>query len=982
MFNKILLSFLCMGVYLTYAQQNTDSSKTAKPFGWKDVASWKSISAFNVAVSPDGNWVAYPLLAREADGELLVQHTRDTTQRKYNIGYTSGADYRFSEDGKWLAFREFASFSDQKAAKKNPGKQLYTKLHLIELQTGKKTSIEKAGSFSFNGKNVSHMAVSVAKDRNNKATGSDLLLMHLTSGKIQNIGNTGDYGFNKNGGLLVYAIDAADKTGNGLYLLDIIAQKTTVLDNDTVTYKSINWSDEGNAFAALKLKKDEKFKSDKGAVIAVTLAQNIPQVLQYQPLEDSLRFPKGYTISANRPPYWSDDRARIFFGIAKLEPVEKAAADSSKKDASPAVALTDSQKLEKIKTDTAIKSVADLKKALEKLEDVKKAAPSPKKNEADKPDMAIWHWSDPRLQSLQQKQEEQDKNGSYLAVYNISAKQFVQLNDSTAETITVLPKHKYALARDIREYELDINLDGKNYQDVFVINTATGERTSFAKKMYIPSYTSQPQPAPDGSKFVYGRDGHFYVRDIVAGTDVNITQNIPVSFIDTEDDHNVEKPLTDVLGWSSDNKYILLQDGWDIWQVTADGKTFVNLTQNGRRDKIRYQNRYIIDSEEKGFDAKKPVYVHTYGERSKKSGIVRIDAAKNGLKPGVQSLIWDDVLIRSFNKAKNSNVFVYAKEKFNQPTNFYVTDEKFATSKQVTKNAPDLEKYSWSNGVQLVDYISDKGDSLQGALFLPAGYVKGKKYPTVVYYYEKMSQSLHQYSVPDYPRAAWNPNVYTSNGYAVFMPDIVYTLDDPGMSAVWCVLPGVKAAVQTGVIDEKNIGIHGHSWGGYQTCFLATQTNMFKAAAAGAALTNLVSMYDLIYWNWGNSNMSIFESSQGRFRGGPWENWDAYLRNSPLYHVKKVTTPLLLLHNDKDGAVDFTQGIEFYNALRRLKKPVVMLQYKGENHGLAKMENMKDYAVRMMEFFDHHLKGKPAPAWLKDGVKQLKLEEHLEERAF
>jgi dipeptidyl aminopeptidase/acylaminoacyl peptidase len=196
------------------------------------------------------------------------------------------------------------------------------------------------------------------------------------------------------------------------------------------------------------------------------------------------------------------------------------------------------------------------------------------------------------------------------------------------------------------------------------------------------------------------------------------------------------------------------------------------------------------------------------------------------------------------------------------------------------------------------------------------------------------------------------------------------------------VIPGVKAAIATGVIDEKNIGIHGHSWGGYQTSFLITQTNMFKAAAAGAPLTNMISMYDLIYWNTGGANMSIFEASQGRFKGGPWDNWEAYERNSPVYHVKNVQTPLLMLHNDKDGAVDFTQGIEYYNALRRLKKPVILVQYKGENHGLGKLENRKDYSVRMMEFFNHHLKGAEAPGWMANGVDRLKLGEHLEERAF
>jgi len=212
------------------------------------------------------------------------------------------------------------------------------------------------------------------------------------------------------------------------------------------------------------------------------------------------------------------------------------------------------------------------------------------------------------------------------------------------------------------------------------------------------------------------------------------------------------------------------------------------------------------------------------------------------------------------------------------------------------------------------------------------------------------------------------------------MPDIVYKVNDPGLSAVWCVLPAIKAAVATGIVDESRIGLHGHSWGGYQTAFLVTQTDIFKAAVAGAPLTNMISMYSSIYWNTGSANQPIFESSQGRFKGGYWDYQEAYIRNSPVFHAQKVHTPLLILHNDKDGAVDWNQGIEYYNTLRRLQKPVIMLQYQGENHGLRKLPNQKDYTVRMMEFFDHHLRGKPAPKWLKEGVPHLKLKKHLRSR--
>ena len=301
----------------------------------------------------------------------------------------------------------------------------------------------------------------------------------------------------------------------------------------------------------------------------------------------------------------------------------------------------------------------------------------------------------------------------------------------------------------------------------------------------------------------------------------------------------------------------------------------------------------------------------------------------------------------------------------------------FKDAKKVTDVNPQQREYKWSAGVKLVEYKGVGGKKLQGALYLPADYEPGKKYPTIVYIYEKLSQNLHRYQAPSVNAVG---SVYTSAGYAVFMPDIAYRLNDPGVSAVECILPGLDAAVATGIVDNDKVALHGHSWGGYQTAFLVTQTNRFKCAIAGAALTDLVSMYSSVYWNVGMANQPIFESSQGRFTSGYWDLQDAYIRNSPVYHAQKVKTPLLLLHNDKDGAVDFTQGVEYYNTLRRLQKPVVMLQYKGENHGLLKPENRKDYAGRMREFFDHHLMGKPAPDWWSEGIPHLKMEDHLKGR--
>src|SRR5690606_715971 len=265
-------------------------------------------------------------------------------------------------------------------------------------------------------------------------------------------------------------------------------------------------------------------------------------------------------------------------------------------------------------------------------------------------------------------------------------------------------------------------------------------KTQLFENFYQPSFGSYPRPSTDGTKLLYGKDGHFYVYDILAKTHTNITEGLPVSFVDVEDDHNVTKPLVSPLGWSSDSKYVLLRDDWDIWQVPVAGKESpLNLTQSGRSEKIRYQYRFILDPEEKGIDLSKVQYIRTYGENTKKSGIATLaPAKKGGLTSGAKVLLWEDAMISGLGKAEKAEVYTFTKEKFNEPTQVYLTDATLANVKKVTENAPDVGKFAWSSGVRLVDYVTDKGDSLQAALFLPANYVEGQKYPTVIYYYEKL----------------------------------------------------------------------------------------------------------------------------------------------------------------------------------------------------------------------------------------------------
>ena len=297
---------------------------------------------------------------------------------------------------------------------------------------------------------------------------------------------------------------------------------------------------------------------------------------------------------------------------------------------------------------------------------------------------------------------------------------------------------------------------------------------------------------------VYYDDGQYFAYEIKSGQTTNITKSVPTSFIDTESDVNVVKPPTPFFGWSHDGKYVLLSDNWDIWQVPVSGGSATNLTVNGRKEQLRYRRPVILDPEQRGYNLSQPLYLEVYGEWTKKDGLVIIDPGK----PGVTRVMWDEAAYGNLAKAKKADVYIYTRQTYKNAPDFYLADASLTNGKVLTDLNAGQEKFRWTSGTLLVDYVSDKGDKLQGALHLPANYEKGKQYPTIVYFYEKMSNTAFQYSRPT--ANGFNTSVYTSNGYAVFNPDITYKLNDPGMSAVWCLVPAVKAAIATGVVDSKH----------------------------------------------------------------------------------------------------------------------------------------------------------------------------------
>ncbi|MEJ0054243.1 MAG: prolyl oligopeptidase family serine peptidase [Bacteroidota bacterium] len=442
-----------------------------------------------------------------------------------------------------------------------------------------------------------------------------------------------------------------------------------------------------------------------------------------------------------------------------------------------------------------------------------------------------------------------------------------------------------------------------------------------------------------------------------------LNERSTLNVADEENDSPDFPPSYGIAGWTVNDDRFIVYDRYDLWSLDPQNqKPPVNLTKTGRRDKIVF--RYVkLDNEERFIDPSKDLLLSAFNEVTKASGYYKLSLAEGKLT----KLIMDNFRFSGPVKARNSNQVLYTRESFREFPDVWSADVNFTGIKKISDANPQMKNYFWGS-VEPVKWTSLDNIPLNGMLFKPEGFDPKKKYPMIVYFYEKESDNLYQHHRPEPGRSTINRAVYTSNGYLVFVPDIVYRTGFPGESAHNCIMPGVTALVDKGFVDEKNVGIQGHSWGGYQIAYLLTRTNFFKAAEAGAVVANMISAYGGIRWGTGISRMFQYEHTQSRIGGTLWEKPMHYIENSPIFFADKIQTPLLLLHNDGDDAVPWYQGIEMFMAMRRLNKPVWMLNYNGEPHWPVKRENRMDFQTRMMQYFDHYLKGAPEPEWMKKGV--------------
>ncbi|MBI4664121.1 MAG: S9 family peptidase [Verrucomicrobia bacterium] len=928
-----------------------------------DYGQWETLGTLGSrsGLSPNGQWLAYHINRANQSNELRIVRLENTNTTVIAFGEQPV----FSTDSHWAAYRIGVSEEEREKLRKDK-KPIRTRLGLLNLETGEKTAVDSVESFTFSpsGSSIAIRrfapeqtprpdpappAQTAARETPRSAT---VIVRHLASGRDTTFGNVSEFVWQdlpERGRLLAMAIATEDKIGNGIQLFDPDTATLRVLDSSSAVYSGLTWRKDSADLVALRSKEDDRYEEPTQVALAWThVGQGLEAKRTYDPTSDS-RYPSGMRIVSFRKPSWSHDGAIVFFGISKWEPKE-----------------TPRKKTTVTKPETSSSTPAPDSGPPSSGPDPKADKASPQSQIQDDPaDVDVWHTGDVDVMPKQKLSAGRDRQRSLLAAWHLGDGRFVQLGKDFTEQVTPLKHQKLSFALNWSPYAMDRSI-GRPAADLSLVDITNGERTAI-KNQLEDRYV---RASPGGRYLLYLADNHWWTIDTTTRTVTNLTHQLPTSFIDWESDRTIkQKPPYGVPGWTTNDHAVILYDKFDLWEVAANGSRAVRLTE-GASEEIRY--RYVpLDPDQEWIDREKPVYLSLFGIWTKRSGYARLMPSASP----VERLVCLDKAVDSMSKAKKADIYAYVVQGFDDSPDLFIAGPDLKEPKQVTATNPFQCQFAWGHS-ELMEYKSDPGERLQGSLFYPANYEPGRKYPMVVYVYERLSDWIHSYHGPS-ERDPYNSTVFTSLGFFVLQPDIAFRPREPGLSVVECVGPAVKKVCEMGLVDPKNVGVVGHSWGGFDASFLAAQTELFAAAVAGAPITDLVSNYGNHHWNSGIAETDHIETGQQRMEVPLWEDLSAYIRNSALFHIHKMKTPLLVEVGDNDGTVFWHQGVELYNVARRAEKNVVLLVYPGEDHGLRKKPNQIDYHRRIVEWFGHYLKGEPAKPWITSGVPYLDRQQEL-----
>lgn len=932
-------------------------SQNKRPLEHADVQRWRKIE--QPRLSHDGRWTAYTL-APTTEGDPVLNLWEAATSK--TTSFARATDAKFTEDSKFLIFRIKPALDTLKAQRRRKVKDddlPKDTLGIYTLATGRLEKIPRFKSitvpekwsgwiaYQIEGgkppaaKKDTAAAKSGAADKpdkkikkpkkEDKDNGYRLVLREMDSGREETFAYVKDYTLAKRQPCLLFTTTGVGDTLTfvarhgaqqpGVYLMYLEKNSLRPLQRGKGKYQQLSLDDWGQQAAYL-------------ADTDTTKARIRPWQLCYWSLEgkDSTQV----IASPNRPipnlpnqqpseharPIFSENGSKLYFGVA------------------PPPVLNDTTLLP------------------EEIVNVE-----------------VWAWTERRIYTQQEVQMEAEKKRSYPVVWHTGKKRFAVLGSPDLPELRYTESRNPDLALGFTEepYAHYITSEGTAHKDLYAINLVDG-----SQKLILKDLRCNPRISPEAKYIAWWSDPDtaWFAWSARTATVVRLTDNRTAKFYDEENDVPDYPSEYGLAGWLSEDDALLVYDRYDIWKIDPQGKKQPERLTRGRETGITY--RYIrLNPEERSIAPDARMLLYQISKRGKDENYAWLD-----LKTGEMESWFGGGYAVSHNpqKAKNADVLLFTRENFQTfpnlifkpiPDTRHLKAEervvKYEEEKQVSNANPQQSDYRWGS-MEMVHWTSLSGEKLDGLLVKPEGFDPTKQYPMIVNFYERNSDGLLAHRPPDFHRSQINYTYYASRGYLVFSPDIPYRTGYPGECAYDAIVSGVTALLDKGFVDPKRVALQGHSWGGYQAAYLVTRTNLFKCAEAGAPVANMTSAYGGIRWESGLSRAFQYEHQQSRIGGTLWEKPKQFLENSPLFALDKVQTPLLILHNDKDGAVPWYQGIELYSGLRRLGKPSWLLNYNDEPHWPVKLQNRADFQLRMQQFFDHYLMDKPMPRWMQRGV--------------
>jgi dipeptidyl aminopeptidase/acylaminoacyl peptidase len=576
----------------------------------------------------------------------------------------------------------------------------------------------------------------------------------------------------------------------------------------------------------------------------------------------------------------------------------------------------------------------------------------------------VWNSLKGKLYTQQNVDAEKDKKKSFTFAYDIDNSNSYQLTNesvSNFNNVDSLDLSKVYLF-DNKDYLVQSVWEGRTKFDVYINNALTNNNL-----VGIKGLLNLPSLSPNKQYLLWFNpiDTTWNSYHIADNQFVKITNNKVATFYDHENDQPDYPNVYGVATWLDKDENVLIYDELDLWMVDPSGKMSPYRLTNGKETHTEY--RYIhLDKTNNYLVGRDSILLHTTDKNTYEEGYVWYSISKNRFYPIVKENLSYSNRIYFDKKLKTA---LFTKESFLQyPDLELVNNLNFNKPEKISDVNPQQKNYNWGT-IELVKWIDPDGKLTKGLLVKPADFDPNKKYPMIVNFYEKESDNILRHRAPEPNRSSINYAFYASRGYVIFNPDITYKIGYPGKSALDIVESGVKYILSKGFVDPNRVGIQGHSWGGYQIAYILTKSKMFRCAESGAPVVNMTSAYGGIRWETGLSRMFQYEKAQSRLGATLWENPKLYLENSPLFEMDKVTTPVLVMSNDKDGHVPWYQGIEYFVALRRLGKPAWLLNYNGEPHWPVKLQNRIDFNIRMQQYFDYYLKDYNMPTWMSEEMK-------------